>query len=376
LVAERADIYSLAVTLFELLTGQRPFPVQLPAGEHTAETLRKMADARRGPPPSARAVCPDVPAVLDGVLRRCLEPDPARRYGSAAELARALEGCREWRHIAAELPHGNRLTQAALRRPFLWLILLALFPQIVSSLVNIAYNWLEIVSRFESQDLEQAFNLVALTYNVLVYPFCTYLLFRQMWPVYRMWKRLHPRNGLPETLARDEVAVGRRRMLSWPAWAVGLSALGWLPGGFLFPLGIDLLAGPMALDVYAHFLISFTLSGLIAMTYTYFGVQFVALRSLYPRFWADPQDLHRDIAAELRERSPRLALFQLLAGVIPLAGAILLVVVGPELTGYLAFRLLAASLILLGMVGFGIAIAANKFLAETLSVLTGADRGR
>jgi hypothetical protein len=115
---------------------------------------------------------------------------------------------------------------------------------------------------------------------------------------------------------------------------------------------------------------------LIALTYTYFGVQFVVFRSLYPRFWVDPQHVRMDIARELRQRGPRQGLFQLLAGVIPLAGAILMVAVGPEVTGYLAFRVLASLLILLGMAGFGLAVAANKFLADTLGVLTGTERGR
>ena len=35
--------------------------------------------------------------------------------------------------------------------------------------------------------------------------------------------------------------------------------------------------------MFWHFLISFTLSGLIAMTYSLFAIQFVVLRVLYPR---------------------------------------------------------------------------------------------
>jgi serine/threonine protein kinase len=364
-VAERADVYSLGVTLYELLAGDRPFDHSRPHTGKTADAIRAMTEARRAGPPSLHARLPDVPLVLDDVLHRCLEADPARRYSSAEALAQALEGCRELRRIERELPPAGAMAQPIMRRPFLGFILLALFPHLVSSAVNIAYNWLEIVSKFQTDSLREAFNQVALGYNLVLYPLCTGLMIWRALPVYRVWRRMQA------GLARDaeEVQGARRRMLAWAAWAVGLSALGWLPGGLLFPVGIAALADELPAEAYLHFPFSFTLSGLIAMTYAYFGVQFVVIRFLYPRFWVDPQDVSASIRAELGERRPRLGFFQLMAGVIPLSGATLLVGVGPEMTGALAFRLLAVSLIILGMIGFGLAQGINRLLVGALEVM-------
>ncbi|MBN9120583.1 MAG: protein kinase, partial [Planctomycetes bacterium] len=71
----RADVFGLGATLFFALTGQAPFTDLLGA---------------LGPPPSARALRPEVPAGLDAVLSRMLAADPDQRYPHAEAAMRAL----------------------------------------------------------------------------------------------------------------------------------------------------------------------------------------------------------------------------------------------------------------------------------------------
>ncbi len=79
----RSDIFSAGVVLFELLTGQRPFP-----GRSIAEIGMKIVDQPR---PIPSTINPDIPRGLNPIVLKCLEKDRERRYQTAGELAAALD---------------------------------------------------------------------------------------------------------------------------------------------------------------------------------------------------------------------------------------------------------------------------------------------
>jgi eukaryotic-like serine/threonine-protein kinase len=79
----RTDLYALGVILYEMVTGKRPFsgdtPISL-AVKHRTEIPR--------PPFEWNA---EIPVELNGIILRCLEKDPSRRFQTASDLAAALE---------------------------------------------------------------------------------------------------------------------------------------------------------------------------------------------------------------------------------------------------------------------------------------------
>jgi hypothetical protein len=371
-VDERSDVYSLGVVLFQLLAGRGPFKGVGSSWSPRPEALRALAADRRAGTPSVRAVASEVPEIVDRVVARCLEPEPEWRYPSAAELARTLDGCRELRTIEHALPPADGLTRAALRRPFLALILLTLAPHLIGSVINVAYNSIEIVNTLTQRQRTIFLGLVA-GYNVIVYPLCLGLAWWWIAPSYGDWKAMR----LARRISAEEVAEARRRVLAWPMLAVVLSCVGWLPGGLIFPAALSFFSEPgepLSMGVYGHFLVSFWLSGLIALTYTFFAAEFVAVRVLYPRLWVDPQAVRSTAQRELASVAGRLRCFQLLAGLIPLASSALMIGLGLEDMSR-TFRILATGLIVLGMAGIGLTFTVARTLSETLAALTGLERG-
>lgn len=78
----RSDIYSLGVTLYEMLTGHRPWETEDPGELATLHREAKPADIR--------ALRPDTPPAVSDLIHSMLAKDPLRRPASAAELSTRL----------------------------------------------------------------------------------------------------------------------------------------------------------------------------------------------------------------------------------------------------------------------------------------------
>ncbi len=94
-VTPATDLFGLGVTLYEGLTGMRPYSAGVEESTVPAERYPQLVEE----PEPLRARFPELPRSLDQAIMACLERDPAKRPASAIEIAIALEGVLEEFHI-------------------------------------------------------------------------------------------------------------------------------------------------------------------------------------------------------------------------------------------------------------------------------------
>jgi serine/threonine protein kinase len=108
IVDQRTDIYSLGVTLYELLTLEPAFD-----GGDRQEVLRQIAQAEPRPP---RRLNPGLPAELEIIVLKALAKSPAERYGTAQELADDLRRFLDDKPIRGRRPTAGQRVRRWARR--------------------------------------------------------------------------------------------------------------------------------------------------------------------------------------------------------------------------------------------------------------------
>ncbi|MDD2707272.1 MAG: protein kinase [Verrucomicrobiae bacterium] len=132
-VDRRADIYSMGVVLYELLTGEVPFRGS------TQVVLSQVLEAAVSPLRYHNRL---IPADLETITLKCLEKDPDRRYQTAGAMA---EDLRRWLcHLPITVRPtglGGRLWRWCCREPVLSVLTAALVCALLAGFAGVLWQW-------------------------------------------------------------------------------------------------------------------------------------------------------------------------------------------------------------------------------------------
>ncbi|MFC9994845.1 serine/threonine-protein kinase [Nocardia sp. NPDC127526] len=311
----RCDLFALAVVLWELLTGRKPFGEEtVDGGDRTA--LDGMLERRSGSPEALpyQDLPPDCPAALRRALVRALDPEPANRWASGADMAQQLDVCMDERarDLVDPPPGSGRLRARMLMHPIMAAAIA--IPNALAILYSYNHNRTLIIDKMDAY-AQQRFDQIAITtYGIcfLIGFVVTNVLLAKLWPIARGLRK--GRTYDAATLARartDTLQLGKRNVLTCFAL--------WVLAGIVVPVSVTATGNHLPPESYVHFFITQIVCGAIAMAYPYFLVSFYAVRSLYPMFLPHG-GLGADDARQLRELDRRSTYFLAIAAAVPLLG--------------------------------------------------------
>ncbi|HBE65835.1 MAG TPA: protein kinase [Rhodopirellula baltica] len=350
-VGEAADLYSLAVLLWELWQGKRPFDCSHETHSWT-ELLEEQHAARK-----REFLVPDrldTPSerVLESVLRSALSVNPGDRPENGAAMSGSLrlamhpEAARlfdpkpgSWMHVLGKVS------------PWWLSVVSILLPNIAAGFINYFYNHSEIMPAEMRASLDE----FAIWVNSVAFPLGVGLIVGYTRASARALKAT--RQG--ESVGEDEL----NSMLRLGYRAASIGGTCWLIAGLVYPLLLKARFDEFTDGQAVHFFISLLICGGVAMVYPLFALNVVATCVHYPKMirqtMRDP-NFERHSQQMIGDSES----FLLIAAVIPLMGAALMVFSEGQTKEYLLIAIIA------GMIGLLGAFASYRIIVRTWAVLS------
>ncbi|MFO0902975.1 MAG: serine/threonine-protein kinase [Pirellulales bacterium] len=358
----RSDLYSLAVLLWELLHGERPFR------DDVSGSWNQMIDQLL-----AQRVPPTVHIPLDSpndllaqrlrkVLQRTLAAEPAQRPASGAQFARELYLCTQPQAWDLLFAPRNGWLEALRRHPYIAYALAIMPPNMLAAFFNYWYNRQAIIEPLGDHAFTVFWYVIALI-NGLAFPVGLAVLVGVLWRLARTLRRLDDAPG-PDEAA---LAQARRRALQMGHLAAGVGIMEWFASGVFFPMAMHMGLGEFPASGYWHFFFSMSVCGAVAAAFPFFGATDLSLRVMYPALLGkSPVD---DVERRQVEGLARHSVWYLGAACgVPLLGLLMLVGAGSDNRGAILVLIVA------GLAGLALAFFASGRIRQSALTLAAATR--
>ncbi|MEX2189033.1 MAG: serine/threonine-protein kinase [Pirellulales bacterium] len=346
----RSDVYSLAVMLWEMLAGERPLTDEQLSDGWTATLDRMIVRRRAGLDADAIERLHTVaPRSMAELLVECLSPNSDDRPATAAQMARRLWCCLRPQTERLLTPSQAFPARFALRWPIAALLLCALVPNSLAAVFNYVYNRGHIVEHF--RDAQHVFWNTQTAVNGTAFPIGVAWMVILAWPLSRSLRDV--RRGVRPT--PEAAAALRERALSLGRVTAVVGIALWSVAGVVYPVAIRLGGADLVWHDFLHFIASLALGGLIAATYPFFAITWLAARAFYPALLRvgqeNPADPDGAIEAGRLVECERLTWrYLVLAASLPMFGVTLMVTLG----GATGDRMLLAVLSVSSLAGFAL----------------------
>ncbi|MEL6106559.1 MAG: serine/threonine protein kinase, partial [Planctomycetota bacterium] len=352
-VGPRADLYSLAILLWEVWRGWRPFELDENPKSWT-DAVAQQLKARGEPIAPTTGHHDAISRLLETTLRSALRKGAEERIGSGSEFAARLKLALH-PDAARLFDPENGTWQRWLTQQNPWWVasLVILVPNLIAGVFGRIYNEFDSLGPLLKVGETQAtFNTVSNSINLVAFPLAVGLV------LYFTRAVVHGLRASENEKPSEEHLFAALQLAHRAAVIGGIL---WCVAAVLYPFLFSILFEQFGLREVLHFFLSHVVCGGVAAIYPFFGLTIYATTVLYPQMVRSTLD-----DARFDERMARLMLraerYLYLACLVPLVGAALLLMSNGD-------QAKAVMLIAIALTGLGLlaAFSAYRLIARQCS---------